>query len=146
MRGLIAVVLAFGIALGLQPVSAGPRWEPAIPGVPPGGFAKVTVEGVQHGNRRVPADFLLRIRADKERTTILVKLDGRYVTQSGQPFKSVTDNPADLPHWSFVETRLFEVPISGLAPGVHHVEIRRGIKGSSLPIVNEQGIWFSVGE
>lgn len=146
VRRLIAVVLAFGITLGVQSVGAASLWEPAIPGVPPVGFAKVTVDGVQHGNQRLPANLRLRIGADKERTTILVKLDGKYLTQSGQQFESVTDNPADLPHWTFVETRVFEVPISGLSPGVHHLEIRRGIRGSSLPLVNEQDLWFSVGE
>lgn len=123
MHGLMTFL---AIAFGFQPVAAAPPWEPAIPGVPP--------------------DIRPRGRADKEYTTILVKLNGKYLTESGQPFKSMTDNPADLPHWIFVETNEFEVPVSGLAPGVHHLEIRRGIKGSSLPLVNEHDIWFSVGE
>lgn len=104
------------------------------------------MEGVRHGDRHVAPNLRLRIRADKERTTILVKLDGKYLTQSGRPFQSMTNNPADLPHWNFVETQVFEVPVSGLAPGVHRLEIRRGIKGSSLPLVNEHDMWFAVGE
>ena len=147
MRGLVAAGFLFAALFILPPVvAAAPLWEPAIPGVPPGGFATITVEGVRHGDRRMPPDLRLRVRSDKERAAILVKLDGTYLTQSGRPFKSVTKNPVDVPQWDFVETQVFEVPITGLASGVHHLEIREGMLGSSLPIVNEHDIWFSVGE
>lgn len=147
MRRLVTAGLVCAACSILSPVAAAaPQWEPAIPGVPPGGFATITVEGVRHGDRRVPSDLQLRFRSDKERAAILVKLDGKYLTQSGRPFKSMTTNPVDLPQWDFVETRVFEIPITGLAPGVHHLEIRDGMLGSSLPIVNEHDIWFSVGK
>lgn len=74
MRGLLAILLACGLALGLHPVAA-PRWEAVMPAIPPGGFAKVGVEGVGHGDQGLPPDLRLRVRADQERTTILVKLN-----------------------------------------------------------------------
>lgn len=146
MRSLAMAGVILATVLVLQPVAAAPLWEPAIPGVPPGGFASVTVEGVSHGDRNVSPNIRLRVRSDKERTAILVKLNGNYLTTTGQRFKSLTTNPTDVPQWEFVETLVYEIPITGLAPGVHHLEIRDGIAGSSLPIVNEHDIWFSVGE
>lgn len=146
MRSLAVAGLALGMVSLVRPVAAAPLWQPAIPGVPPGGFARITVEGVRHGDRHVASSLRLRVRSDKERAAILVKLNGKYLTTTGQPFKSMTTNPIDVPQWEFVETKVYEMPITGLAPGVHHLEIRHGIAGSSLPLVNEHDIWFSVGE
>lgn len=83
MRGLVAAGFLFAAFFILPPVvAAAPLWKSAIPGVPPGGFATITVEGVRHGDRRMPPDLRLRVRSDKERAAILVKLDGTYLTQS----------------------------------------------------------------
>lgn len=103
-----------------------------------------SVEGVRHGQRQVPSQLRLRIRSSIEYTAIVVRLDGKYVALSG---RSVTTyNHAEVPQWEFVETRAYEVVLKDLAPGVHHLEIRRGVAGTSLPLVNEHDIWFSVGE
>jgi hypothetical protein len=117
-----------------------------MPVVPPGGFATINVKGVYHGARHVPTELRLRITSDSDRAAILVKLDGRYLTQSGRPFQSRTTNPLDVPQWDFRDRKAFAVSITGLAPGVHHLEIRDGMLGSSLPIVNQQDLWFSVGQ
>lgn len=147
MRGIVASVLAFAVVSALSPlVSATLSWRPAIPAIPPGGFATITVEGIRHGDRNVPSDVRLRFRSDKQLAAMLVMLDGHYLTQQGEPFRSVTSNPLDLPQWTFDETLDIEVPITGLAPGVHHLEVRGGVVGSSLPIINSHEIWFSVGD
>lgn len=147
MRGIVASVLAFAVFSAFSPLGgASLSWKPAIPTIPPGGFATITVEGIRHGDRNAPSDVRLRFRSDKQFAAILVRLDGQYLTQQGEPFRSMTSNPLDLPQWDFVETLEIEVPITGLAPGVHHLEIQDGMIGSSLPIINAQEIWFSVGE
>lgn len=146
MRSVVAAGVLLSAIATSYPATAAPTWEPAIPAVPPGGFATVTVEGIRHGDRRVNPNVRLRFRSDKDRTAILVQMDGKYLTEAGRPFKSMTTNPTDVPQWVFFGTRPIEVPLTGLAPGVHRLQIRRGIVGASLPLVNEQDIWFSVGE
>jgi hypothetical protein len=138
---LVALVLA-ATALVI-PSAAAARWGPAIPGVPPGGFATINVEGVRHGQRDVPPTVRVRIRSSKEPAAIVVTLDGIYVAPSGRPV--FTDKHADIPQWEFVETWVYEVELKDLALGVHRLEIRRGVAGSSLPLVNEHDIWFAVG-
>ena len=141
MRSVLLAILLASMAFPAEAKG----WAPAIGVMPPGGIATISVEGVRHGDRRVGSNLDLRVRSDTDRAAILVKLDGQYLTVRGLPFISKTTNPTDVPQWEFVETRLFEVPLRNLEPGVHHLEIRSGIAGSSLPLVNEQDIWFEVG-
>lgn len=86
----------------------------------------------------------MRLRSSKEFASIVVLLDGSYVDQVGRPIHAVIHE--DIPQWEFVETKAYEVTLRNLAPGVHHLEIRRGVSGSSLPLINEHDVWFSVGE
>lgn len=143
VRTVLAALILATTSIVL-PAAAATQWGPAIPGVPPGGFATITVEGLQHGQRHVTPQLRLRVRSSKEFTAIVVRLDGKYVALTGRPV--TTDKHEEIPQWEFVETRVYEVELQGLASGVHHLEIRRGIAGSSLPLVNEHDIWFSVGE
>lgn len=57
------------------------------------------------------------------------------------------NQPADLHDIvpvGFYQSQIVTLPVRGLAPGIHSIQIREGSRGSSLPRVNEQRIEFLV--
>jgi len=77
---------------------------------------------------------------------LLVKLDGKHIDVDGRPHVALTGNPYDYPQWEFRASggKRLEIPVLGVAPGVHTLEVRRGAFGTELPRVNEQTITFTV--
>lgn len=58
----------------------------------------------------------------------------------------LTQNPYYFPQWEFMPERrpVLNIPVCGVAPGLHVLEVVRGSFGSSLPATNDQRISFIV--
>jgi hypothetical protein len=112
----------------------------------PGGFATVVLEFPQHGSHVKGPDVAIRLRTDNPRATVRVRLDGKYVDVNGRPVIAYPKNPHAYPQWSFreIDSEVLIVPVEGLAPGLHTLEIIRGAHGTELPNTNEQAISFIV--
>lgn len=112
----------------------------------PGGFATVTLESPIHAGRVKGPDFAIRLRTDNLKAAVLVKLDGRHIDRNCKPFVSLTENPHDYPQWEFMyeQRHVIRIPVCGVAPGLHVLEIERGSFGSSLATSNDQRITFIV--
>lgn len=112
----------------------------------PGGLATIVLEYPQHGTRVKGPDMFIRLRSDNPKAAVRVLMDRRYVDRSGQPHKPPASNPDDAPQWDFREASSGElkIPVRGLAPGLHSLEIIRGAFGTELPDTNEQRITFVV--
>lgn len=112
----------------------------------PGGFATIILESPRHGSRVKGPDVDIHLRSDNRRAAVRVRLDGKYVDVNGQPVISFPANPHAYPQWTLRESNsgALVVPIHGLAPGLHTLEILRGSHGTELPNTNEQKISFIV--
>lgn len=145
-RWFAAVILAISVIATGNTRAAPYSWPTYDTGPGPGGFAKVTLESPTHAGRVKGPNFAIRLRTDNPRAAVVVKLDGVHVDTDCEPFVSRTSNPADYPQWEFMsEMRLvMDIPVCGVGPGLHTLEILRGAFGSSLPNTNEQRIAFIV--
>lgn len=110
------------------------------------GFATVTVEAPEHAGRVKGPNITIRLHSDNQRAAVLVRLDGKHIDRNCNPFLSRTDNPNDYPQWEFMQEQLLviEIPVCGVAPGLHTLEVVGGHFGSSLPATNGQRIFFTV--
>lgn len=145
-RSLIALVVAVSLTRGGTASAQPYMWPTHDSGPSPGGFATVTLESPTHASTVKGPNVTIRLRTDNQRAAVLVKLDGRHIDRNCGPFISRTDNPYDYPQWDFMleESRVLAIPVCGVAPGLHVLEIGSGSFGSSLPSTNDQRIFFIV--
>lgn len=139
---LIGVVLSVAVAAQADTVN----W-PSYNDTPgPGGLTTVVLEYPQHGARVKGPDIFIRLRSDNPRAAVRVLMDRRFIDRGGTPHTPPPSNPTDSPQWSFREVDGPEmlIPVRGLAPGLHSLEIIRGAFGTELPDTNEQRITFIV--
>jgi hypothetical protein len=114
-------------------------WPTTSAAPPPGGYATITIENPKHGQRYQGSNLTLRIRSDNPLAAVRLYIDGKPFTAMGVPL-----DPNDNIQFEFTEGLVLTIPIQGLAPGSHRLEVRSGSTGSSLPVVNEQRIEFLV--
>lgn len=136
--------LLLGIVLSTNVAHAAPTWPAYDEKHGPGGLATIVLVHPRHGSRIHGPNLTIRLRSDNPRAAIRVRLDGRFVDRNGEPHTPLPSNPSDSPQWSFREVDGPEmlVPVRGLEPGLHSLEIIRGGSGTELPDTNEQRVTF----
>lgn len=144
LRWVIALVVAVSLLSPVHAQADSYLWPTSDSGPGPGGFATITVEPA-HASRVKGPNILIRLRSDNRRASVVVQLDGRHI-EDCKPFISRTSNPFDFPQWEFMlaQSEVIDIPVCGVAPGLHVLEIREGSLGSSLPDINNQRITFIV--
>jgi hypothetical protein len=134
---LLTQLTMFALCTGVA--AAGYLWPTQGAPLPPGGYARITVEHPKHGERVIGPNITVRVRSDNPDAAIRLLLDGRPFTTTGVPL-----DPSAYVQFEFYESLLLSFPIRGLEPGPHQLEVKSGNRGSSLPVVNEQLIEFIV--
>ncbi|HEY3366008.1 MAG TPA: hypothetical protein VGK74_13205 [Symbiobacteriaceae bacterium] len=146
MRWWHAAIVA-GILFSVGVAHADSIFWPSYNDTPgPGGLATVVLDYPRHGSRVKGPDLFIRLRSDNPKAAVRVKLDRRYIDLNGKPHTAPPSNPHDSPQWSFRDATgpELKIPVRGVAPGLHSLEIIRGAFGTELPDTNEQRITFIV--
>lgn len=119
-------------------------WPTHGQGVGPGGFATITAVHPRHGQTIRGPDTVVRITSDNPRATVHLLVDGKVIGSDGLPLGKQPLDLYEIAAEEFSQSLTVEIPMRGLAPGVHTVEIREGTRGSSLPRINAQRLAFLV--
>lgn len=144
-RWFPAVVFCIVVGAGIAGADSYP-WPSHDPAPGPEGFATVSLVSPKHASRVEGPDLTIRLRSDNPRAALVVKLDGKHIDVNGRPHEALSGNPYDYPQWEFRTGggKFLEIPLRGVAPGLHTLEIRHGAFGTELPRVNEQTATFLV--
>lgn len=145
-RWWIPVALALMLFAHRPALGASTTWPATGRSPGPGGFASIVVESPAHGSRVQGPDLEIRLRTDHPLTIVRVRLDGKYLDLNGRSYTPRPGRPHEGPQLSFRDSpgNVLQVPVRGLGPGLHTLEVTRGVYGKDLPVPNEQRIMFTL--